>query len=150
MANQDLASRASKALILPICQLKENQAKTVGMNVFWVGTYCSELEWTGYAYPLRSWGSSQSPDQFVGSPFIQQKRHNYEGPVEKKVLCIFAIPRSKSEKQGQIHGFIGYKESIIVVVFAKKAILTSFKWVSICISVNAFSRNRMSNPEGTL
>ena len=82
MANQDQASRASNPLTKPMGQLKENQAKTVGMNVFRVGTYCSELEGGDSVDPLRSWGSSQSPDQFVGSPFIQQIHHNYGVPIE--------------------------------------------------------------------
>ena len=82
MANQDQAIEASNPLNQPICQIRENQQKMVGMNVFWVGTYCSVLEWGYFANPSRSSGSSQSLDRFVGSPFIQQKHHNYAVPIE--------------------------------------------------------------------
>lgn len=49
------------------------------MNVFVDGTYCSVLELGCFANLLRSSGSSQSLNRFVGSPFIQQKHHNYAG-----------------------------------------------------------------------
>ena len=82
MANQDPAHWARNALLGRICVLRENEGKRVGNDVFWGGTYCSELEWGHFANLPRSSGSSRSLNQFVGSPFIQQKPHNYAAPIE--------------------------------------------------------------------
>lgn len=79
MANQDQAIRPSNPPIQWTGQIREIEAKRVGMNVFVDGTYCSVLELGCFANLLRSSGSSQSLNRFVGSPFIQQKHHNYAG-----------------------------------------------------------------------
>ena len=82
MANQDPASRAWNPLNTWLAQIRQNEPKTVGMNVFWDGTYCSELELGYYVNLPRSSGSALSLNRFVGSPFIQQKHHNYAEPIE--------------------------------------------------------------------
>ena len=82
MANQDRAPTAQNPPNLWLPQLRENEQITVAMDVKWDGTYCFELELGCFANLFRSSGSDQSPNRFVGSPFIQQKPHNYGVPIE--------------------------------------------------------------------
>ena len=84
--------------------------------------------------------------QFIGSLFAQPKHHSCEELIGKTVLCIFFAPHSIKSKNKWVYMMFSFFNNEKI----KWKIPTSVRWVSIWINVRAFSRKRISSPDGTL
>ena len=112
----------------------------------WVKTYLCEHWSNGFIsrYPDSKFGPFLT--QFVGSQSAQPKRRSYEELKVKTVPCIFSAPRSIKSKNNWVKMIF----ALPIIWEIKWIIPTSVRWVSIWINVSAFSRKRISNPDGTL
>ena len=112
----------------------------------WMKTYLCERSSNGFI--TRNPDSKFGPFliQFIGSLFAQPKHHSCEELIGKTVLCIFFAPHSIKSKNKWVYMMFSFFNNEKI----KWKIPTSVRWVSIWINVRAFSRKRISSPDGTL
>jgi hypothetical protein len=112
----------------------------------WTKTYLCERSSNGFI--IRNPDSKFGPFliQFVDSQSTQPKHRSCEELKGKMEPCIFSAPHSNKSK----NNWVKLNFALLINRKIKWIVPTSVRWVSIWINVSAFSRKRISNPDGTL